>query len=215
MSPDKENSPTRERIIAISGEYFFKNGHRGITMDELAKLVGVSKKTLYVYFPTKLAILEAVMARKFDAVFAILDNIRESHRNDSVEAFIAVLAQWHEMHAQVEPVFWRDIQADAYCFLEITSAHRRRIAHGIFGRIIEEGIKSGDFSSDVNPTLVAEIILASVEGLVRSGKAKELGLTPKELLKILVKLVIKGSLTDAGREKWKNSALRTLNQQHP
>jgi AcrR family transcriptional regulator len=206
MSPEKENSPTRERIITVSSEYFFNNGHRGITMDELAKLVGVSKKTLYVYFPTKLAILEAVMDVKFKRVFAILDGVRESHSGNSIEAFVAVIARWQELLAEVQPVFWRDIQADAYSFFEITSTQRRRIVHGVFGRIIEDGIRSGDFDSDVNPTLVAEIILASIEGLVRSGKAKELGLTPRELLQIMIKLIIIGSLTDEGRAKWRASS---------
>ena len=198
----KGRSDTRERIITISSEHFFLHGHRGITMDELAELVGVSKKTLYVYFPTKIAILEAVMDRKFADVFIILDAVRAEHETNCVDCFLSVLARWQEILSYVQPVFWRDIQMDAKRFFESTEARRRKIVHGIFGRIIEDGVKSGDFRGDMAPQLVAEIILASIEGIVRSGKARELGITPKEILLTLVKLMIEGSLTETGREKW-------------
>jgi len=102
----------------------------------------------------------------------------------------------------VAPVFWHDVRYDANSFFESTSERRRKIVHGIFGRIIRDGMANNDFRDDMNPELIADIILASIEGIVRSGKCAEYKITPKEILLTLVRLIIEGSLTDAGRGKW-------------
>lgn len=204
---EQGNTATREKIVAAAGEYFFVNGHRGVTMEELAEIVGVSRKTLYVYFPTKLSILEAVMNRKFAFVFETLDAERAAHPESSVAALSAVIVRWQELLSAMQPVFWHDLHLDATCFLESTQEKRRRIVHGIFGRIIEEGIARGEFRKDWNPHLVADVFLASVEGLVRSGRHIEFGMSQKELLLMLVTLIIEGSLTDTGRTLWEERKL--------
>lgn len=205
MSTYRNGNQTRERIVTVSADYFFNNGHRGITMDELAALIGVSKKTIYVYFPTKVAILEAVMQRKFEDIFTTLDSVRKAHEANSIECFLAVLERWQELLSYVQPVFWRDLQLDATSFFESTATKRKRIIHEIFGRIIRDGITNRDFRDDINPEMVADIMLASIEGIIRSGKCAEYKISPKELLLMLVRLVIEGSLTNAGREKWEKS----------
>jgi AcrR family transcriptional regulator len=202
MNAMKESGQTRDKIIAVAGEYFFKNGHRSITMDALADMIGVSKKTIYVYFPTKVAILEAVMNKKFELIFTTLENTRKAHEANTVECFLAVLERWQELLSYVAPVFWHDIQKDVSSFLESSAERRRKIIQGIFGRIIRDGIAQHDFRSDMNPEFVADIILASIEGILRSVRCTEYNISPRELLLTLVRLIVEGSLTDSGREKW-------------
>ena len=217
MSVNTKQNKTQEKIIAVSSEYFFRNGHRGITMDELAALIGISKKTIYVYFPTKLALLEEVLQRKFENVFAQLDEVRQSHEDNTAECFLAVMERWQELLSHMQPVFWRDVQLDASIFLESTVEKRKKIVHRIFGRIIRDGIAKGDMRSDMNPDLVADILLASAEGIIRSGKALEYNLAPRDLLVLLVRLVIEGSFSDSGREKWNHSghAIQALTNKTP
>jgi AcrR family transcriptional regulator len=194
-------SETRDRIIAASREYFFKNGHRGVTMEELAEVVGVSKKTLYVYFPTKLAILEAVMDLQFTMLFDTLEAVRVENEDTPIECLEAVIAKWQEILSQIQPVFWRDVHLDARNFLESTEVRRRKIVHGIFERIIRDGIEKGDFTSDSNPETGAEIMLAAIEGLIRSERLAQMGFTTRELIMMFVRRMIEGSLSDEGRKK--------------
>lgn len=206
MNAFRDSNQTREKITAACEAYIMQNGFRGTTMDELAEIIGFSKKTIYVYFPTKAAILEAVLERRFETVFTTLDQVREAHANAPVEAFVAVLERWHEILAGINPLLWREIQLEPYKFLETTAQHRRKIVHEIYGRIIREGITSGDFRTDMKPELIADIIIATLEGFLGSGKCKEYNLAPKELMVTLVRLMIEGSLTERG-----HATLKTLN----
>ena len=66
---------SRQRIVEAARAHFFSHGFRSVTMDDLAEELGVSKKTLYSHFPSKIALLEAVLADKFASLEANLEEI--------------------------------------------------------------------------------------------------------------------------------------------
>ena len=48
-----ENNILKEKIISESIELFMKYGLRSVTMDDIAKHMGISKKTIYMHFKDK------------------------------------------------------------------------------------------------------------------------------------------------------------------
>ena len=52
---------TRKRIISGARRHFFAHGFRGVTVDDLAAELGMSKKTLYAHFDSKPQIVEAAI----------------------------------------------------------------------------------------------------------------------------------------------------------
>src|SRR5215831_7921758 len=65
----------RERILAAAREQFLSHGFHRITMDDLAEGLGMSKKTIYAHFPSKSALLEAMLLDKFRCVEEELEAI--------------------------------------------------------------------------------------------------------------------------------------------
>src|SRR5689334_7532618 len=63
------------RIVAHARKHFFAHGFRGVTMEELARDLGMSKKTLYQSFSGKLELLHAVIADKAASIDADLERI--------------------------------------------------------------------------------------------------------------------------------------------
>jgi AcrR family transcriptional regulator len=55
----------RARILDVAEEVFGKGGESAST-EEVARLAGVGIATVFRHFPTKAALLEAVLARRFD-----------------------------------------------------------------------------------------------------------------------------------------------------
>lgn len=51
----------RSRILTACKELAVKHGFRGIRMDELARRAGVSKRTVYRYFPSKDAVITGAL----------------------------------------------------------------------------------------------------------------------------------------------------------
>jgi len=63
--PDRENEPAdsqkRQQILEGARAVFLANGFDGASMNEIARVAGVSKGTLYVYFQSKEALFEVLI----------------------------------------------------------------------------------------------------------------------------------------------------------
>ncbi len=91
-----ENSAA-QRIVTAARRHFFAHGFRGVTMDDLAEELGMSKKTLYASFPSKLDLLRTVLLDKFRSVEADLDRVMSAASKD-------VLATLHQLLTCMAPV---------------------------------------------------------------------------------------------------------------
>lgn len=55
----------RERILETMDRLFYSEGVRAVGVDTIAEAAGISKRTLYNYFPSKDEMIEAYLARRF------------------------------------------------------------------------------------------------------------------------------------------------------
>lgn len=62
-----------KRVIEAASEQFLEQGYERASMEAVAQASGVSKMTLYNYFPSKDALFEACVACRTDALFAGFD----------------------------------------------------------------------------------------------------------------------------------------------
>jgi AcrR family transcriptional regulator len=67
-------SATRQRILDVADELFYRHGARAVGMDELVRQVGLGKMTLYRHFPTKDLLAAAVVERRHEKVMADLED---------------------------------------------------------------------------------------------------------------------------------------------
>ena len=60
------------RVLAAAGQQFGELGYERTSVDSIAQACGVSKATIYRYFPSKESLFEAVIGRYADEIFATL-----------------------------------------------------------------------------------------------------------------------------------------------
>lgn len=90
---------TRARILDGARQLLAGQSFRDVTMDSIAAAAGVSRRTLYVHFPSKLDLFLA-LADRLDEVEGLADLIRGYEQaTDSLAALRKVI----EMHALMEP----------------------------------------------------------------------------------------------------------------
>ena len=58
----------KEKILHKASEMFLNLGFKSVTMDDIASSLGMSKKTIYSHFPTKLKLVQAT-------TFYVMDNV--------------------------------------------------------------------------------------------------------------------------------------------
>ncbi len=65
-------SPTRDRIIEVADDLFYKSGFDATSFADVAAAVGIPRGNFYHHFKTKDAILEAVIKRRMERTRALL-----------------------------------------------------------------------------------------------------------------------------------------------
>ena len=191
--------PAAERIVAAARRHFFAHGFRSVTMDDLAEELGMSKKTLYGAFPSKLDLLRAVLLEKFRNVESDLDQVTSAASTDVLGALHQLLACMQRHAGEIQPPFVRDIRREAPEFFKLVENRRRRIIQRYFGKIFEEGRRAGIIRKDIPTRLMIEMLVGVTEAIMNPPKMAELELTPKAGYLSVVTVMLEGLLTEKGR----------------
>ena len=197
---NRKNEFGQHRIVEAARAHFFCHGFRSVTMDELAEELGISKKTLYAYFPAKIELLEAVLADKFAGVEAKLNEIARSHPHDFSMALHELLANTQRELDEIKPPFVRDMRQKAPHVFKVIERRRAALIERFFGKLFIEGQRAGMVRKDVPAKLIIEILLAMVQSIMNPPKMEELGMMPKEGFAGILKIVLEGALTTKGRK---------------
>jgi AcrR family transcriptional regulator len=169
-------------------------------MDDLAQELGISKKTLYAYFPGKFDLLEAVLADKFAAVEAKLKKAARAQPHSFPATLHELLAGLQRELDEIKPPFVRDMRQKAPDVFKVVERRRAALIERYFGKLFVEGQRTGMVRKDVPAKLMIEILLAMVQSIMNPPKMEELAMMPKEGFTGILKIVLEGALTSKGRK---------------
>jgi len=193
------NIPTTQRVVAAARRHFLSQGFRRVTMDELADELGMSKKTLYGLFPSKTALVEAVILDKFRCAEADLRRITAASRGDVPGALRRLVAAVQTHTQEIQAPFVRDIQRDAPHLFEVVEQKRRELIRRHFGKLLSEGRRARVIRRDIPMPLVMEILLGTVRAVMNPPKLIELGLTPDQGYSAIMSVIFEGLLAGTSR----------------
>ena len=188
------------RIVAAARRHFFAHGFRHVTMDDLAAELGASKKTLYASFPSKEALLEAVLKDKFQSVEADLERMAADAGGDALDNLKRLLACLQHHTSEIQPSFVRDIRRAAPEMFRVIERRRGDLIRRYFGKFFDDGRRRGIVRADIRIDVIIEILLGATEAVVNPQKLGELRLSPNEAYMDVINVVLKGIVTDAGRD---------------
>ena len=170
-------------------------------MDELAAELGMSKKTLYVPFPSKEAIMAAVIDDLGREIRASADALFANRQLNFAEKLRGFAEGMMERLTKTSPRLLRDLKRFAPDLHRKVAEMRERNIPYVFGRFIEEGQLAGMVRTDVRTDFAVAFFLSAMNGLVQPATMDRLGLTPREIAPRAIELFFGGLLTPAGRQE--------------
>lgn len=129
--PAKDLASLEARLIAVGSQVFFEQGYGGATMTEIAAIAKVSKTTLYSRFPTKSALLGAIVEAQLarwsdypDDPLCEPATLEDALRDYGARVLsVGMTYEFQELN--------RLMHAEAGRFPEVAEAARARFAMGI------------------------------------------------------------------------------------
>lgn len=200
-SPPRAENPALTRIVRQARAHFFSHGYSQCTMDELAADLGMSKKTLYVHFASKEALMSAVLEDLGREVRASADELFTNRQLNFAEKLRGFAEGMAERTARMNPRLLRDLQRFAPPLYAQLSEIREKNVPYIFGRFIEEGQLAGLVRADVRTDFAVTFFLKAIQGLIQPATLEQLHLAPREVVPRAIELFFAGLLTPAGRQE--------------
>ena len=68
-------------------QLFLQYGYKSVTMDDIAKHMGVSKKTIYVHFPKKDGLVEQSAVNHLDGIIERINVISKQSKDPIIELY--------------------------------------------------------------------------------------------------------------------------------
>ncbi len=196
----RETTRKREEILRKAAlKVFCRKGYHYASIRDIAKEAGIQMGSVYYYVNTKEDLLESALTSDLDEMTATIEQIANRNLSPEEKLREAIYAHMSFVSENLDGlgVFmqdWHSLSADR----EATVIARRDYYEGLFRKIIEEGITSGDFS-DVDARLVTFAIFGMCNYLFiwfsPNGK-----LSAREIAEGFANLLLNGLAASATKE---------------
>nr|WP_067060726.1 TetR/AcrR family transcriptional regulator [Mucilaginibacter sp. L294] len=151
-----------ERIIQGGEELFLQAGIKSVTMDDIAKHLGMSKKTIYHFFNDKNDLVIALVKKKLEEDECQINKIIEESTN-VIEEMINMMKCSEEIFSRINPIVIHDMQKyhpDAW-------AEFQKFKSDVLVKTLEElltkGIKQGVIRPEIDVKILAKMRVNQVE----------------------------------------------------
>jgi AcrR family transcriptional regulator len=166
--------PMRERILRTSAELISEKGYHATTTRMIADKLKIQQPSLFHHFPSKAAIVSALLAWDLDTQLPIVQKLASEKNRSALERMKEYLLSDlnHVMNSpyNLAGVFGSSVMSDPQ-FSE-WRAKRLELRDGV-AQIIEDGIQSGEFI-EVNPHLAAEMVAGVILSMLTEYGGRQL-----------------------------------------
>jgi AcrR family transcriptional regulator len=146
----------REKILGIASEQFSQYGVRAITMEDIARLAGISKKTIYQEFKDKKQLVKEAFSLALKEDQDRLNKIMEAE-DGVIEHLVCTSKMVRERLSALNPMALLEIQKYFPEVWDMFNEFKEEIIVTDIINVIEKGKGLGYFRSEINAKILANM----------------------------------------------------------
>jgi AcrR family transcriptional regulator len=190
----------KNRITDRAGQMFFERGSSGVSMDEIASSLGISKKTLYQYFPGKKGLLYEVISTTMKENEKVANDIINDRKLNFHLKLSRLMNHVSSIVSRLSLPFGEDLRRNDPEMWKELDQFRRKIILNNFNKLLESGIKQGIFRQDVDPQLMILMFSTLMQNLIDPKIFSQIPFTAAQVFETIVEVVFRGILTEPARK---------------
>jgi AcrR family transcriptional regulator len=188
-------------LIQAALELFVEKGFAATRSEEVAMRAGVSKGTLFLYFPSKTELFKAVIAETLAGRFSEWNAEFERFEGTTADMLRHCLDVWWELvGATPASGITKLMMTEGNNFPELAAYYRREVVepgHALIRRILRRGIDCGEFRAvDVDHASYAVVSTMAMLTLMRHSPGScidsSVAIDPRRYLSVQTDLLIGG-----------------------
>ena len=189
---------TRERIIQECNTMLMSVGPSSMTMDDVARACGISKRTLYETFPDKRTLIGECVHRQHQIKNAEVKEIFDTSSN-CFEAMYRVYQRARKMYKSTSVAFINDIRRS---YPDIFNQHMEseKVTVNGLGNVLRQAQDEGLVIKRINPDIAAYLFVLSMRELHEKGGLNSFGFKEADLFDHVFISFLRGIATLKGIE---------------
>lgn len=184
-------------IIQGARKTFMTLGVKSVTMDDVARNIGISKKTLYKYVKDKTDLLVQTMKGfqqfELELIMGVI-NQKLNAIDENFEISKIVVSHLSEVH----PSVMFDLQKFHPSVMKVFESYKEETIHGWLIDNMERGMKEGYYRSDLNTEIIAKYYIAQMDFCFNGDLFPRSKYSMKEIYLEMFRYHIRGIASEKG-----------------
>jgi AcrR family transcriptional regulator len=153
---------TSDRILAGARDLFFKYGIKSVTMDDIARHLGVSKKTIYQFYTDKnellLSLCKKELGEHAEHFCVFCDTAK-----DAIDEIFQTMKYMAGMFSKINPSLFYDMKKYHPKAWEQFREFKEKKVMQVVEANINKGIEQGLYRNTLNPKILARLRIEEVD----------------------------------------------------
>ena len=162
---------------------FHKYGIKSVTMDDIARELGISKKTLYTFFKDKNELVKKSV--EFAGQNTHHSNLEKEFKKskNAIEQLIFIYITGYQLADEFNFSYEYDLKKYyPAIFSQYHKTRREKLYTGVYENL-KQGINEGLFNNDFNPEIIALIHTSKIECLMENSILRDSKFDMKDIFK--------------------------------
>ncbi len=192
-NPDYRDS-LRKQILDLANCKFTTIGVKSVKMDDIARELKISKRTLYEIYENKEQLLLESVERNIHAFNAQMESFCDQCHVQVIDVILKFYRLQMESIRDLNPVFYEDLHKypRVVAFIE----HMKKEQHAHSKDFFKRGVQDGYFRGDFNYELISQLGDSMMQKVMEDKLYKKYGL--QYILRNVIMLFIRGLCTAKG-----------------
>ncbi len=189
----------KEKYLEKIHTLFIEKGVKGLTMEDIAEAIHITKMTLYNNFQDKDHLLEEIISFRTKKYMSFRNiNVSGGEKRNAIDTLIDVLKFQQENPLQNSYLFYKTIKE---CYPKLYEQQRANFKIGLAHFIksnIEQGIQEGIYRQDISGEQLTSYIIASMENVFKNWLSDHSSIDLNNVHKQFIDYHIRGIANEKG-----------------
>lgn len=193
---------SRSQLIDAATTLFFKYGIKSISMDDIAKKMGISKKTIYNIINTKSELIKASISSVIEEEHNEIENISATAIN-AIDEMVLIARQSIKTLNTIKPTLMYDLQKyHKHIWQLVEDEHLSYVGH-IIEENVRRGLNEGFYRNDIQPPIIARLYLGLAAQVitVENNTSNTMGHL-SEIYESMILYHLHGIMNDQGKKEF-------------
>lgn len=187
----------KREFFKSASEVYLKFGIKSVTMDEMARQLGVSKKTIYQYVKDKNDLVEQCLVLTHLEEDEAIQKIISEHDN-AIDQLLGMSRFIISQLKAVHPSIFFDLAKYHPSALKMMDRHKDTYVCGCLEQNLNLGMNQGLYRENLKPNVIAKIYVGMIDIMMSGEISRSAEIRPDEVYSEMFRYHIRGCASEKG-----------------